>query len=278
MAQTLPNHHQQSDTATPTHHIRISPAPVSATDELGLLCPLYTANVSIVGQTAIAHQGPKGNAYPADPNGADYLYTHTYIIPLNGSHSSTALMRFPLSHMHINMSQSTHLYQYYTTAGQWRNWTIDPAIVPSDAHDYFDGTQIGTIRYSRHNSQWLNLSPSPHSYLGGGAVWSGSRHLVDDWTPLADLYLMPEVNHTSPSFNDQAWCYTTLEHVEWEVAGQLTFTYVCNGHTFDSVLKNDSLYTPQLVRMPYPTILNKTVMAGGTAGAVKRGDSVTVIE
>ena len=159
-----------------------------------------SANVSIVGQTAIAHQGPKDNPYPADPHGADYFYTHTYLIPLNGSHSSSALMRFPLSEMH-NLSQSTQLYQYYTTSKQWRNWTDDPTIIPADAQDYWHGTQIGTVRYSHHAKQWLNVSPSPESYLGGGAVWSGSGELVDGWTPLTEFYLMPEVNHTSPAFN-----------------------------------------------------------------------------
>ena len=230
-----------------------------------LLCSLVpsAANVSIVGQTAIAHQGPRDNPYPADPEGAHYMYTHTYLIPLNGSRSSSALMRFPLSEMRHNLSQSTGLYQYYTTAGQWRNWTADPSVVPDDAADYWHGTQIGTVRYSRHHKQWLNVSPSPQSYLGGGAVYSGSRELAEGWTPLTEFYLMPEVNSTSPRWNDEAWCYTTLEHVEWELPGELTFTYVCNGRTFDSVLKNDSIYVPQLVRMPMPTIVNPAAADSG---------------
>ena len=223
-----------------------------------------------MGQTAIAHQGPNDNPYPADPHGASYLYTHAYLTPLHGGRTTSALMRFPLSHMH-NMSQSTGLYQYYSTSQQWRNWTDDPNIIPADAVSYWQGNQIGTVRYSRHSKQWLNVSPSPQSYLGGGAVWSGSsQSLVEGWTPLADLYLMPEVNHSSPAYNDEAWCYTTLEHVEWEVAGELTFTYVCNGHTLDAVLKNESLYTPQLVRLPYPTLLNATTPASNAEQAKRR--------
>ena len=125
-------------------------------------------------------------------------------------------------------------------------------------------------RYNRHHKQWLNVSPSPQSYLGGGAVWSGSRELVAGWTDLSEFYLMPEVNQTSPQWNDEAWCYTTLEHVEWELPGELTFTYVCNGRTFDSVLKNDSIYVPQLVRMPYPTIVNPTAAEDVARGRKRR--------
>ena len=174
-------------------------------------------------------------------------------------HSTAAVLPAPLcastlAHMH-NMSQSTGLYQYWTTSQQWRNWTADPSIVPADAVSFWNGVQIGTVRYSAVHKQWLNVSPSPQSYIGGGAVWSGSRDsLVAGWTPLAPLYQMPETNKTSPAYNVEAWCYTTLEHVEWEVDGELVFTYVCNGHTLDAVLRNNSLYTPQLVRMPYPTV------------------------
>ena len=226
---------------------------------LSSLCRV--ANVSIVGQTAIANQGPDGNPFPTDSSGDQYLYSHAYLTPLQGGRSTNALMRFPLSQMH-NMSQSTGLWQYYTTSQLWRNWTTDPSIVLKDAVSYWDGTQIGTVRYNTHYKQWLNVSPSPQSFIGGGAVWSGSREsLVAGWTPLSALYQMPETNHSSSSYNDEAWCYTTLEHVEFsEVAGELTFTYVCNGHTLDAVVRNNSLYTPQLVRMPYPTVVvNKTV-------------------
>ena len=56
------------------------------------------------------------------------------------------------------------------------------------------------------------------------------------------------------------------EHPEFERAGELVFTYVCNGHSLSTVLANNSLYEPQLVRVPYP---NKTRRGGRAETAVE---------
>ena len=60
--------------------------------------PISNTNVTIPGQTAIVHTGPRGNPHPADPRGAEYLYTHTFVSPAQGK-GETVLMRLRLSHL-----------------------------------------------------------------------------------------------------------------------------------------------------------------------------------
>ena len=209
---------------------------------------ISNTNVSIPGQTAIARTGPGANPYPADPRGGAYLYSHMFVS--SSAFRMTALMRFPLALL-PNVSQALGHWQYFTTKRTFVPWISDPLLPPPDAAGY--QSEIGTVRWHEREQEWINVAPSPRCFFGEGAVYSTSPNLTDGWTGYKALYQTPETDPHSARYLRDAWCYAEFEHPEFEREGELVFTYVCNGHAFNTVLQNDTIYEAQLVRMPYPS-------------------------
>ena len=264
---------------------------------------ISNTNVSIVGQTAIHRTGPAGNPHPPDPRGAEYVYSHMFVSP-RGAASTTVLMRFPLARL-PEVGKEAGWWEYWTVKGVWLPWgSTDPMQPPPGAATYWG--EIGTVRWREVEREWINVAPSPQCFFGGGGVYSTSPNLTEGWTAYEELYQTSETDRTSPRYLKDAWCYTgqqalthdlllllslldgapfvviadrsslyvcgcvgaEVEHPEFERAGELVFTYVCNGHSLDTVLTNNSIYEPQLVRMPYPNHTRK-------AGRVESGVQMT---
>ena len=169
---------------------------------------ISNTNVSIVGQSAIHRTGPGGNPHPADPGGADYLYSHMFVSPPHAA-SQTVLMRFPSARL-PNVSKEAGHWEYYTTKGSFVPWSSDPLLPPPGAATYWG--EVGTVRWHKGEGEgegeWINVAPSPRCFFGGGAVYSTSPNLTEGWTGYQDLYQTPETNSTSARYNKDAWCYS----------------------------------------------------------------------
>ena len=128
---------------------------------------IANTNVSIPGQTAILSTGPAGNPFPADPEGAAYLYSHMYIS--SPEFSITALVRFPLHRLHDMAFASGH-WQYLATNLSFVPYRSDPTLPPADVQHFWP--VVGTVRWHAAYKQWINVSPSPDCYFGGAPVYS----------------------------------------------------------------------------------------------------------
>jgi hypothetical protein len=213
---------------------------------------VLTGATAIPGPSIVVGQGPDGNPYPADPNGAAYAYFFTYV-DTGGSSKYTALTRLSLANL-PQAAQSAGHWQYLGLSG-WTAWT-SPAVLPANAVHVMDvGPTELTVRYhpapTGQLGTWLAVMPST-AYFDKRGVYSLSTSLNGPWSAPAMLYTYPEMQSSNPNYTPNVFCYADKEHPELESPGLLTFTYACNSIVVDEVLKNMNLYYPVVVTMAQP--------------------------
>jgi hypothetical protein len=106
-----------------------------------------------------------------------------------------------------------------------------------------------SIRYHPERKQWVAVMFEPVGF-SSKILLRTAPELTGPWTEGAVIYQVPEMQ-PGPGYDKNTFCYAAKEHPEFE-AGDLVFTYVCNTMNVPSLVTNQKIYFPQVVRMPMP--------------------------
>lgn len=107
-----------------------------------------------------------------------------------------------------------------------------------------------TVRWHSSTNQWIAVYPSG---LKNYAYYSLSSSLTSGWGSQETVYTYPEMQPGNPNYTPNVFCYAAKEHVEFETAGQLFFTYACNSTVESDVTNNMNLYHPVVVTQALPS-------------------------
>jgi hypothetical protein len=208
---------------------------------------LNTGGSAVPGISIVVNQGPSGNPVPADPQGANYAYFFTGA----GSTPYLALLRIPLTQLNSVSRPANTSWQYLNTSGTWENWQGTATTLPGDNAAVINpGATEMTVRYHASTNQWIAVYPGG---LTNQAYYSLSNSLTSGWGPSESLYSYPEMQPANASYTPSVFCYAAKEHVEFETAGQLFFTYACNSTVASDVTNNMNLYHPVVVTQTLPS-------------------------
>ncbi len=207
---------------------------------------LNTGGSAVPGVSIVANQGPGGNPNPADPNGANYAYFFTGV----GSPPYLALLRIPLADLNSLARPGNSDWQVLNTSGAWETWQDTATVLPADNAPVVNpGATEMTVRWHSSTNQWIAVYPVG---LGNQAFYSLSSSLTSGWGASEALYSYPEMQPSNTNYTPNVFCYADKEHVEFETAGQLFFTYACNSTVESDITKNMNLYHPVVVTQSLP--------------------------
>jgi len=207
---------------------------------------LNTGGSVVPGVSIVVNQGPGGNPNPADSNGAAYAYFFAGV----GSPPYLALLRIPLADLNDLARPGNTDWQYLSTSGGWESWQGSATTLPSDNAQVINpGATEMTVRWHNSTSQWIAVYPAG---LTGLAHYALSPSLTSGWGASEPLYTYPEMQPSNANYTPNVFCYAAKEHPEFEAAGQLVFTYVCNSTVESDVTNNINLYHPIVVTQPLP--------------------------
>jgi len=150
--------------------------------------------------------------------------------------------RIPLSGLD---HPAAHL-EYLASDGQWK-----PGFDPKDAREVMkNGSSELSIRYHAASKQWLAIMLEPNGF-SDKIILRTAPELTGPWSADKVIYHIPEMQ-PRPSRDKDVFCYAGKEHPEFEDAGSLLFTYVCNTMNVPGLVTNQKIYIPQVVRIPVP--------------------------
>jgi len=202
---------------------------------------LNTGGGALPGISIVANQGPNGKPNPADPQGVSYAYFFTGV----GSPPYLALLRIPLTQLNSLVRPGNTSWQYLNTSGGWEIWPDTATTLPSDNAAVINpGATEMTVRYHASTNQWIAVYPVG---LDNQAFYSLSSSLTSGWGQSESLYSYPEMQSINANYTPNVFCYAAKEHIEFETAGQLFFTYACNSTVTSDITKNVNLYHPVVV-------------------------------
>ncbi|MFZ1938695.1 MAG: hypothetical protein WAU67_06330, partial [Terracidiphilus sp.] len=208
---------------------------------------LNTGGSAVPGISIVANQGPGGNPDPTNPQGANYAYFFTGV----GSTPYLALLRIPLTQMNSLARPGNSSWQYLNMSGGWETWQDTATTLPSDNAAVINpGATEMTVRYHASTNQWIAVYPGG---LTNQAYYSLSSSLTSGWGPSEGLYSYPEMQPGNANYTPNVFCYAAKEHVEFETAGQLFFTYACNSTVESDITNNMNLYHPVVVTEALPS-------------------------
>jgi len=208
---------------------------------------LNTGGSAVPGVSIVANQGPGGNPNPLDPQGARYAYFFTAV----GSPPSQALLRIPLADLNSLARPGNSDWQYLSASGAWEPWQSTATALPSDNVVVIKpGATEMTVRYHAATNQWIAVYPQG---LDNASGYSLSSSLIGGWGAPEQLYAYPEMQSSNANYTPHVFCYAAKEHVEFESAGQLFFTYACNSTVESDITQNMNLYHPVVVTQSLPS-------------------------
>jgi hypothetical protein len=208
---------------------------------------LNTGGSAVPGISIIVNQGPNGNPDPSNPQGANYAYFFTGV----GSTPYLALLRIPLADLNNLARPGNSDWQYLNTSGSWEVWQGTATSLPSDNAPVINpGATEMTVRYHSSTNQWIAVYPQG---LQNQGYYSLSSSMTGGWGAQESLYTYPEMQPSNPNYTPNVFCYADKEHVEFESAGRLFFTYACNSTVENDITNNMNLYHPVVVKQALPS-------------------------
>ncbi|MGC2638671.1 MAG: hypothetical protein WA294_15925 [Acidobacteriaceae bacterium] len=208
---------------------------------------LNSGGGAVPGISIVANQGPSGNPDPSNPQGANYAYFFTGA----GATPYLSLLRLPLADLNNLARPGNSDWQYLNTSGSWETWPDTATTLPADNAPVINpGATEMTVRWHSSTNQWIAVYPSG---LKDYAYHSLSSSLTSGWGSQATLYTYPEMQPGNPNYTPNVFCYAAKEHVEFEAAEQLFFTYACNSTVESDVTNNMNLYHPVVVTQALPS-------------------------
>jgi Domain of unknown function (DUF4185) len=212
---------------------------------------LNTGGSAVPGVSIVVNEGPGGNPDPSNPTGASYAYWFTVVPEKSPLPPHLSLLRLPLDQLNRAARPGNADWEYLKSDSGWSGWPGADTVVPSDAAVVINpGATEMTVRYHGATKQWMAVYPIP---LDRAARYSLSRSLTGPWGPSEKLYSYPEMQPGSANYTSSVLCYAAKEHIEFEAAGQMFFTYACNSVKPSDVTENMNLYRPVAVTRPLPS-------------------------
>jgi hypothetical protein len=207
---------------------------------------LNTGGSAVPGISIVVNQGPSGNPDPANPQGGNYAYFFTAV----GSSPYLALLRIPLIELNSLGRPGNTKWEYLNTSGTWEAWQDTATTLPGDNATVINpGATEMTVRYHASTNQWIAVYPVG---LDNQASYSLSDSLTSGWGKSESLYSYPEMQPANANYTPNVFCYAAKEHIEFETAGQLFFTYACNSTVTSDITNNMNLYHPVVVTQTLP--------------------------
>jgi len=220
---------------------------------------IYSTGAMSPGVSMIVNQGPNGNPFPSDSNGAAYAYFLSYVAAVGSTNSYMVLLRLPLSDIasfgNLNIGTDTN-WQYFNSVGSFVSWPKGMISIPSDVkHLITTGFTEGTLRYHASSKQWIAIYTADNNNVGAPVPTEAYYQLAGDisgnYGGQENLYAFPEMASGNAEYISGSTCYAVKEHTELEnSSGPLVFTYACNGSTVDTNMK---LYRPEVVGTSLPS-------------------------
>jgi hypothetical protein len=107
-----------------------------------------------------------------------------------------------------------------------------------------------------HNTIAISTCNGPNCsfqyYWAGMGTANQGPVFTSGWAAAEPLYTYPEMQPANANYTPNVFCYADKEHVEFETAGQLFFTYACNSTVVSDVTNNMGLYHPVVVTQTLP--------------------------
>ena len=204
---------------------------------------------AVPGASIVAQEGPQANPDPSNPRGASYAYFFT-VVPKTGSPPQMGLLRLPLAQLNSAARPGNRNWEYLKSDSNWGRWADTATRLPADAAAVINpGATEMTVRYHASTKQWIAVYPVG---MDRHAHYSLSSALQGPWGRSENFYSYPEMQPSNPDYTRNVFCYAVKEHVEFETAGQIFFTYACNSPKVSEITKNMNLYHPVVVRKPLP--------------------------
>jgi hypothetical protein len=202
---------------------------------------------AVPGVSIVVKQGLNGNPDPGNPQGANFAYFFTGV----GSEPYLGLLRVPLANLNSLARPGKADWEYLNASGAWSVWSQTATELPSDnaVAVINPGATEMTVRYHSSTNQWIAVEPQAST---GKAYYSLSNSLTSGWKAPQPLYAYPEMQPGNPRYTPNVFCYAAKEHVEFETAEQLSFTYACNSSVVSDVINDMGLYHPVMVMQTVP--------------------------
>ncbi len=180
-------------------------------------------------------------AYPSATTVLDGKYVYLFALWEAGSRPLLAT-RIPLGGLN---DPKAHL-EYLAMDGSWK-----PGFDPAKAEPVMkNGVTELSIRYHPERKQWVAIMFDPAAF-SEKIVMRTAPNITGPWTEGEVIHRVAEML-PGPARDKDTFCYAAKEHPEFEATGALLFTYVCNTMNVPSLVTNQKIYFPQVVRMPMP--------------------------
>jgi Domain of unknown function (DUF4185) len=137
--------------------------------------------------------------------------------------------------------------QYLAKSDTWK-----PGFDPADAKFVMaPGSSEMSVRYHPALHKWVTVMMAP-GFPSDKILFRTAPSLAGPWTKGKDIYQIPDMQHSAPSYSPNTFCYAAKEHPEFEAPGKLLFTYVCNSLKVGSLTTDLNIYFPKAVTVPMP--------------------------
>lgn len=135
--------------------------------------------------------------------------------------------------------------QYLSKAGTWK-----PGLTPGDAMPVMkSGSSELSLRYHPDLKQWLAVMRSPE-ISSDAILMRRASDMTGPWGEEKAIYQIPEMQKGSVGYDKNVICYAAKEHPEFEQAGSLLITYVCNTTKVSDLVTHLNIYVPKVVQLP----------------------------
>lgn len=174
----------------------------------------------------------------------DYLYIFTLY---EQGERPQILTRIPLK----GLNDPKKNLQYLGNDDQWHDG-LDPAkakvIMKTGASEM-------SVRDHPELKKWVAVMMDPKLF-SEKLLFSSSSAMTGPWPEGEVIYKIPELQKSYAHYDPDTFCYAGKEHPEFE-KGDLVFTYVCNTMKPKKLESIQTIYFPQVVRMPMPASATK---------------------
>ena len=175
----------------------------------------------------------------------DYIYIFT--LYERGTRPQI-LTRIPLN----GLGDPKKNLQYLGSDDRWHH-----GIEPTNAKVVMaKGASEMSVRYHPELKKWLAVMVDPQIF-SDKVLLRSAPSLTGPWTDGDVIYRIPILQRSNPNYDADTFCYAGKEHPEFEKAGELLFTYVCNSMKPKKLESETNVYVPQVITMPVPETVKK---------------------
>jgi hypothetical protein len=195
-------------------------------------------------KVSITNLVPDGiRSYPSASTVISGKYLYIYSLVEFGSRPQ-ALTRIALG----KLSDAKRNLEYLSTDGNWKNG-FDPKTSKIVMEP---GASEMSVRYHPDMKKWVAVMVDP-TFFSDSVFFRTADQMEGPWTRAEVIYRIPEMDKNRAGFDKDTYCYAGKEHPEFEMPGELVFTYTCNTMKPEKLLTEPNIYFPQVVRMKMPT-------------------------